>query len=88
MIKNKIEPEECGAVYPHKGHSYYDYLKIGLSPCGQYVAHWIERSCEDFEDIVDNSASDEPHECWCATGICPCGSFISHKISDPCPSKK
>jgi hypothetical protein len=83
-MDNKIDPSECDGS-PKLGHSKDEYEKVGLSPCGKYVAHWIEKSCRDVESLVNNINIDEPHNCLCASGICPCGSFISHKVSDPCP---
>jgi hypothetical protein len=80
---NKIEPDDCtGSV--KGGHSEAEYQTIGLSPCGEYVAHWIEKSCAGVEDIKDHSEPESVHICQCREGVCPCGSFISHKVSEPC----
>jgi hypothetical protein len=79
-----MKPEYCTGSL-QVGHSQTEYDLVGLSPCGEYVAHWIGRSCRDVKDIKDNTLPGAVHVCQCVTGTCPCGSFISHKLSDPCP---
>jgi len=69
-------------------HSKDDYRLVGLSPCGEYVSHWIEKSCVGVEHIKDHSDPESVHICTCSEGVCPCGSFISHKVSEPCSAAK
>lgn len=83
-MDNKIEPVNCTGS-TKGGHSQAEYDTIGLSPCGEYVAHWVEKSCTDVEGIICHSDPDEIHNCQCADGVCPCGSFMSHKVFDICP---
>ena len=79
-----MKPEECTGSL-QVGHTKNEYELVGLSPCGEYVAHWVGRSCKDVKDIQNDNVLNDVHVCRCATEKCPCGSFISHKLSDPCP---
>jgi hypothetical protein len=69
-----------------KGHAQAEYDNIGISPCGEYVAHKSDLKCDVIGTVVE--ASLEPHECQCRTDFCPCGEFLSHKISEPCTAKE
>jgi hypothetical protein len=81
-MDNRVKSVGCKGN-PEGFHSRDDYDKIGLSPCGEYVSHWIDNSCTGRTDIVCESDPEE-HNCTCREGVCPCGSFISHKVSEPC----
>jgi hypothetical protein len=80
------------------GHKPFEYNALGFSPCGKYVAHASNKTCDisNWERIM--GLKDNPDgcqmcgaviktPCTCRTGSCACGDFISHKINEPCTAK-
>jgi len=60
------------------------YGKVGVSPCGEYVAHEIDAPCDVIENPIVSEYPINLENCTCRSEKCPCGDFVSHKISDPC----
>jgi hypothetical protein len=78
----RIDPKSCAST-PIGSH-YYDYGKIGFSPCKEYVSHEANKPCNVIETTEIKESSSEPKTCMCQTSICPCGDFVSHKVFEPC----
>jgi hypothetical protein len=67
------------------GNHKNEYGKVGVSPCGDYVAHQSDTPCDVIENPIVSEHPINKDNCTCRSELCPCGEFISHKISDPCP---
>ena len=66
------------------GHTQAAYDNVGFSPCGEYVAHVSNKSCNP---LPVNDGLINKDNCTCRTDSCPCGEFVSHKVSEPCTAK-
>jgi hypothetical protein len=66
------------------GNHEAEYGKVGVSPCGEYVAHESNIPCDVIENPIVSEYPITLENCTCRSEKCPCGDFISHKISDPC----
>ncbi len=82
----------------NRGHNPFEYNALGFSPCGKYVAHASNKTCDIFNwerimglkdnpDGCQNCGAVIKTPCTCRTGSCPCGDFVSHKINEPCTAK-
>lgn len=83
-IENKPTPQTCTGT-GRIGHLPVEYGTIGISPCGEYVAHDKNIKCNVIETTELKESPPGPKTCSCRTDSCPCGDFISHKVYDPCP---
>ena len=77
------EPTQC--LGTSSGNHENEYGKVGVSPCGDYVAHQSDTPCDLIENLIVSEYPINKDNCTCRSELCPCGEFISHKISDPCP---
>lgn len=78
-------PSNCTSI-PRGVHSPAEYEGPAYSPCGKFVAHPSNESCNTI-DIADTiTPNSDPHICQCRSEKCACGDFISHKIDVVCPT--
>ena len=75
-------PKPCSGTVSGNHEGWYGI--VGVSPCGEYVAHESHIPCDVIETMDIPEPSTEEHTCTCRSEKCPCGDFISHKISEPC----
>ena len=80
------------------GHLPSEYNSLGFSPCGKYVAHESNKTCDIIKWERIMGLKDNPYgcqmcgaviktPCTCRTSLCACGDFVSHKINEPCTAK-
>ena len=79
MENKEINPKSC--AHTPIGSHFYDYGKIGFSPCGEYVSHESNKSCAP---LPVNESLINLDKCECRAGSCPCGDFVSHRVLEPC----
>ena len=87
MKNQKINTESCTSGGNSTGGHEGWYDKIGFSPCGEYVSHESNKTCDVINGNPANDAKINTDPCMCMTVFCLCGEFLSHKVSEPCTAK-